>query len=162
VIRRAGLNTGTGRGGPRVHDLRHTFVVHRVTAWYRQGINPQNRLPYLSAYLDHRDIHSTLVYLTITQELLQHANNRFRAAEAGCAEINPRRTLVSKTALPTLARLLYGFFREWLVEQRNVSQSAVVAYRDAWRLFLRFIAKRQQRQVAALRLEHLTEPEVLA
>ena len=82
VIRRAGLNTGTGRGGPRVHDLRHAFVVHRVTAWYRQGINPQNRLPYLAAYLGHRDIHSTLVYLTITQELLQHANNRFRAAEA--------------------------------------------------------------------------------
>jgi len=69
---------------------------------------------------------------------------------------------MSKTALPTLARLLYGFFHEWLVEQRNVSQSTVVAYRDAWRLFLRFIAKRQQRQVAALRLEHLTEPEVLA
>ena len=69
---------------------------------------------------------------------------------------------MSKTALPTLARLLYGFFHEWLVELRNVSPSTVVAYRDAWRLFLRFIAKRQQRQVAALRLEHLTEPEVLA
>jgi len=82
VIRRAGLNTGTGRGGPRIHDLRHAFVVHRMTAWYRQGINPQNRLPYLAAYLGHRDIHSTLVYLTITQELLQHANNRFRAVEA--------------------------------------------------------------------------------
>ena len=76
------MNTGTGRGGPRIHDLRHAFVVHRMTAWYRQGINPQNRLPYLAAYLGHRDIHSTLVYLTITQELLQHANNRFRAVEA--------------------------------------------------------------------------------
>ena len=58
VIRRAGLNTKIGPGGPRVHDLRHTFVVHRITAWYRQGINPQNRLPYLAAYLGHRDIHS--------------------------------------------------------------------------------------------------------
>ena len=66
----------------RIRHNRHTFVVHRLTAWYRQGINPQNRLPYLAAYLGHRDIHSTLVYLTITQELLQHANNRFRAAEA--------------------------------------------------------------------------------
>ena len=28
VIRRAGLNTGRGRGGPRIHDIRHTFVVH--------------------------------------------------------------------------------------------------------------------------------------
>jgi integrase/recombinase XerD len=83
VIRRAGLRTGRGRGGPRIHDIRHTFVVHRMTQWYREGINPQSRLQYLSTYLGHRDIHSTLIYLTITQELLQHANDRFRAAEAG-------------------------------------------------------------------------------
>lgn len=82
VIQKAGLRKKPGRGGPRVHDLRHTFVVHRMTEWYRQGINPQGHLPYLAAYLGHRDIHSTLVYLTITQELLQHANERFRTAEA--------------------------------------------------------------------------------
>jgi integrase/recombinase XerD len=81
IIRRAGVNTMVGRGGPRVHDLRHTFVVHRMTAWYRQGINPQSRLPYLAAYLGHRDIHSTLVYLTITQELLQRASSLLRSAE---------------------------------------------------------------------------------
>ncbi len=45
------------------------------------GINPQSHLPYLAAYLGHRDIHSTLVYLTFTQELLQRANGRFRTAE---------------------------------------------------------------------------------
>jgi integrase len=82
VIQRAGLRETPGRGsGPRVHDLRHTFVVHRMTQWYRQGINPQGHLPYLAAYLGHRNIHSTLVYLTITQELLQRANERFRTAE---------------------------------------------------------------------------------
>jgi integrase/recombinase XerD len=81
VIQRAGLRKTSGRGGPRVHDLRHTFVVHRMTQWYRQGINPQGHLPYLAAYLGHRDIHSALVYLTITQEVLQRANERFRTAE---------------------------------------------------------------------------------
>ena len=83
LIRVAGLKSTTGRSGPRVHDLRHAFVVHRMTMWYEQGINPQTRLPYLAAYLGHRNIHSTLVYLTITQELLQHANERFRSSEAG-------------------------------------------------------------------------------
>lgn len=78
VIQLAGLSTGTDAGKPRIHDLRHTMVVHRMTAWYREGINPQSRLSYLSAYLGHRDINSTLVYLTITQELLQRANERFR------------------------------------------------------------------------------------
>jgi integrase len=82
LIRVAGLKSAAGRTGPRVHDLRHAFVVHRMTKWYEQGINPQTRLPYLAAYLGHRNIHSTLVYLTITQELLQHANERFRTAEA--------------------------------------------------------------------------------
>jgi integrase/recombinase XerD len=86
MIRRAGLHPDRGRG-PRLHDLRHTFVVHRMTAWYQQGINPQNRLPYLAAYLGHRNIYSTLVYLTVTQELLQHANERFRAAEADVLKV---------------------------------------------------------------------------
>lgn len=81
LIRVAGLKSTAGRTGPRVHDLRHAFVVHRMTKWYEQGINPQTRLPYLAAYLGHRSIHSTLVYLTITQELLQHANERFRTSE---------------------------------------------------------------------------------
>jgi integrase len=82
VIRAAGLKPEPGRRAPRVHDLRHTFVVHRMLAWYRQGINPQARLPYLSTYLGHRDIHSTIVYLTITQELLSLANERFRTLGA--------------------------------------------------------------------------------
>jgi integrase len=82
VVRAAGLKPEPGRRGPRIHDLRHTFVVHRMIAWYRQGINPQARLPYLSTYLGHRDIHSTLVYLTITQELLGLANERFRTLGA--------------------------------------------------------------------------------
>ena len=58
-----------------------------MTAWYREGINPQSRLPYLATYLGHRDIHSTLVYLTITQDLLQHANSRFRAAETSVLNV---------------------------------------------------------------------------
>jgi integrase len=81
VIVRAGLSKGPGTGGPRIHDIRHTFVVHRMTAWYREGINPQSRLQYLATYLGHLNIHSTLVYLTITQELLQHASARFRSVD---------------------------------------------------------------------------------
>jgi integrase len=80
VLRRAGLKPPrpSGRTGPRIHDLRHTFVVHRMTEWYRAGVNPEPMLPYLATYLGHKDIHSTLVYLTITQELLHLANDRFR------------------------------------------------------------------------------------
>jgi integrase len=58
------------------------MVVNRMLTWYRAGINPQARLPYLATYLGHKDINSTLVYLTITQELLQEASERFRAFAA--------------------------------------------------------------------------------
>lgn len=69
---------------------------------------------------------------------------------------------MAKANLPVLAGLLHAFFDEWLVEQCNVSHRTVLAYRDAWRLFLRFVAQRQKRAVAALRTEDLTEAEVTA
>jgi integrase len=60
-----------------------------MLAWYREGINPQSRLPYLATYLGHKDINSTLVYLTITQELLQSASKRFRARSAQVLRPSP-------------------------------------------------------------------------
>jgi integrase len=111
VIRAAGLKPEPGRRGPRVHDLRHTFVVHRMLEWYRQGINPESKLPYLATYLGHRDIHSTLVYLTITQELLGLANERFRAFGARALVATqgeshaPDTAVAVEPAAPVLPRL---------------------------------------------------------
>ncbi|MCC6789887.1 MAG: tyrosine-type recombinase/integrase, partial [Hyphomonadaceae bacterium] len=82
VLRRAGLKPPTGKIGPRIHDLRHSMVVNRITAWYRAGVNPQDKLAHLATYLGHRDINSTLVYITVTQELLQEAGERFRRFSA--------------------------------------------------------------------------------
>ena len=75
---RAGLRrTDGGRYQPRLHDLRHTFAVHRLIAWYRQGAEVQQVLPQLSAYLGHTCLAATQVYLTITPELLQEAGTLF-------------------------------------------------------------------------------------
>ena len=82
VLRQAKLKPAPGRTGPRVHDLRHAFVASRMLTWYREGVNPQSRLPYVATYLGHKDIHSTLVYLTVTQDLLQQASERFRVRGA--------------------------------------------------------------------------------
>jgi integrase/recombinase XerD len=82
VLRRAGLKPPRGKVGPRIHDLRHTMVGHRMREWYKDGINPQAKLPYLSTYLGHKDINSTLVYLNATPELLQQASERFRKSGA--------------------------------------------------------------------------------
>jgi len=63
--------------GPRIHDIRHTFAVHRLLAWYRDGQDVNARLPWLATYMGHVDIHSTQVYLRATPELIEQVNRRF-------------------------------------------------------------------------------------
>jgi site-specific recombinase XerD len=66
-----------GQRCPRAHDLRHSFAVGTLLRWYREGIDPADRLLYLSTFLGHAGLHSTAVYLTITADLLDEANRRF-------------------------------------------------------------------------------------
>ena len=68
--------TSDGRP-PRVHDLRHTFAVHRLLRWYREGTDVQGRLQSLSVFLGHVNVYSTQVYLSATGDLLHAANDRF-------------------------------------------------------------------------------------
>jgi integrase/recombinase XerD len=53
---------------PRLHDLRHTFAVHRLTAWFKQGADLNRMLPALSAYLGQVGLGSTERYLSMTPE----------------------------------------------------------------------------------------------
>lgn len=72
-----------GRQPPRLHSFRHTFAVHRLTSWYRQGADVQRLLPLLSTYLGHKDLSGTQVYLTMTPELLQQASLRLESYVKG-------------------------------------------------------------------------------
>jgi site-specific recombinase XerD len=71
---------------PRLHDLRHTFAVHRLTEWYRQGADVQRLVYHLSVYLGHAHLADTQVYLTMTPELLRQAGQRFQ--QYACGEEN--------------------------------------------------------------------------
>jgi integrase len=71
------VRTDGARYQPRLHDLRHTFAVDRLMAWYRAGANVQQLLPKLSVYLGHAHLEDTKVYLTLTPELLEAAAGRF-------------------------------------------------------------------------------------
>ncbi len=81
----AGLSRAAGgRTIPRLHDFRHSFAVHCLTSWYREGADVQRLLPVLSTYLGHADLEGTKVYLSMTPELLAQASLRFaRYAEGG-------------------------------------------------------------------------------
>jgi len=73
----AGIRRTDTREQPRIHDLRHTFAVHRLTSWYQQGADVQRLLHHLSVYLGHVHLRHTQVYLSMTPELLREASQRF-------------------------------------------------------------------------------------
>lgn len=74
-----------GRFQPRLHDIRHTFALNRLTSWYREGADVQRLLPCLATYLGHADVSATRRYLAMTPELLHEASLRFQryATEGG-------------------------------------------------------------------------------
>jgi len=76
LLRQAGLKPRTGRVGPRPYDTRHSFAVNRLTEWYRDGVDVQERLAWLSAYLGHDDLLGTQDYLQLTPELRRIVSTR--------------------------------------------------------------------------------------
>ena len=84
LLRHAGIEATDGaRQAPRLHSLRHSFAVHRLTDWYRQGADVQRLLPVLSTYLGHARLRHTQVYLSMTPELLHEAALRFERYAGG-------------------------------------------------------------------------------
>ena len=54
--------------GPRVHDIRHTFVVNSFRQAIINNKNIESFLPILATYIGHKDIESTYKYLHLTKE----------------------------------------------------------------------------------------------
>lgn len=78
-----------GRGkGPRVHDVRHTFAVHILLRWYREGADLNAKLPVLATYLGHQSLTGTQRYLHLTAELFPEITARVNAA---FGDVIPRR-----------------------------------------------------------------------
>lgn len=66
-----------GHGQPRIHDLRHSFAVRRLTLWHKEGIDLNQRMLALSTYMGHVKISNTYWYLTGVPELMALAGARF-------------------------------------------------------------------------------------
>lgn len=91
VMRDCDLKPMRGRCGPRIHDIRHSFAVHRVLEWYRGGEDVQLLLPRLVTYMGHRGLESTQRYLSLTPAVLVEASARFEkfAAPVPAVEVTP-------------------------------------------------------------------------
>jgi integrase len=66
---------------PRIHDMRHSFAVHTLVRWYRDGEDVGALLPRLSTYLGHIAPGYTYWYLSAAPELLALAAGRLETAE---------------------------------------------------------------------------------
>ncbi len=62
---------------PRIHDLRHSFIVEALQRWYAQGKQVSNKLIYLSSYVGHVSPASTHYYLQFTPQLRDATSQRF-------------------------------------------------------------------------------------
>jgi len=85
----AGISHG-GRGrGPRLHDLRHTFAVHRLIKWYQEGADFNQKLPILATYMGHRHLTGTQRYLHMSSELSSELTLK---VESSFGSMIPRRS----------------------------------------------------------------------
>jgi integrase len=62
---------------PRIHDLRHTFIVRRVLLWHAQGVDIDQAMLSLSTYVGHAMVTNTYWYLTGVPELMAVAAGKF-------------------------------------------------------------------------------------
>lgn len=76
LSRQIGLRGPHDSRGPRLHDLRHGFAVQTLLAWYRAGIDAEQHMPELSAYLGHVHVNDTYWYISAVPELLRLATLR--------------------------------------------------------------------------------------
>jgi integrase len=69
-------NRGTHHA-PRIHDMRHTFIVRRILLWQVQGVDVDQAMLSLSTYVGHAMVTNTYWYLSAVPELMAVAAQRF-------------------------------------------------------------------------------------
>ena len=149
---RRDLQAGRRAPVPRLHDLRHSFAVHSLTAWYRQGADVQRLLPVLSTYLGHADLEGTKVYLSMTPELLQQASLRFaRYARGGRGCLNSQ----------PLAHGSGASCANISSPSATLARNTRKSYRDTFSLLLPFVSRKLRKPVDRLAVQDLTSGMVL-
>jgi integrase len=71
-------NRGTHHA-PRIHDLRHAFVVRRMLLWHAQGTDIDQAMLSLSTYVGHAMVTNTYWYLSAVPELMALAAGKFES-----------------------------------------------------------------------------------
>jgi len=67
----------------RVHDYRHSYAVHRLNQWVRDGQDINALYPYLSEYMGHSNYADTDYYLSLVEEFYPEMEQRLSSINDG-------------------------------------------------------------------------------
>ena len=67
---------------PRMHDLRYTFAVHRLTAWHKHGADLHRMIPALSVYMGYVRLGATARFLRFIPERFRGPLNKLSPRQA--------------------------------------------------------------------------------
>ena len=59
------------KGDVRPYDLRHAFATRTIMRWIDEGRNVMELLPFLSTYMGHSSLHSTMYYIHLLPDRLR-------------------------------------------------------------------------------------------
>ena len=60
--------------GPRLHDLRHTFVVHNIDKAIKQNKDINQILPIIMTQIGHKSLNSIAYYFHISKDIIGTVN----------------------------------------------------------------------------------------
>jgi integrase len=86
LTRSIGLRGPSGRGGPRIHDLRHTFAVRSLERCAHDAAVVSRHIVGLSTYLGHAHVTDTYWYLQASPALMTHIADAGEALQRGQAQ----------------------------------------------------------------------------
>ena len=78
-----GLRQPADPRAPRLHELRHRFVITTLRHWYQTAQDVEAHLPDLTTYIGHGHVSDTYWYISATPELLQLATERLEGKKGG-------------------------------------------------------------------------------
>ena len=67
---------------PRVHDFRHSYAVHILNKWFKEGANLAAMYPYLSEYLGHSHYQDTDYYMHLVDDFYPELERRMEDINA--------------------------------------------------------------------------------
>lgn len=88
LILKTGIKHGGKGKGPRVHDFRFTFIVHRLEQWIHENADINAWLPVLQFYVGHSDMDSLGYYLQITMDVHPDLRNKIKEAFGDIIPLN--------------------------------------------------------------------------